>query len=140
MMQELAIFHDDEALATTEDVARYALGQDRISTILVASLDSVLCGFSATYDRMNFIHGFPVRNMDLFFVREDARGHGVGRALLKTIARTAGLSACRRLNVGAEPDKEGANAFYKRMGFNLRRPAANRYVVSGIALDQLAAP
>jgi hypothetical protein len=58
MMQELAIFHDDEALATTEDVARYALGQDRISTILVASLDSVLCGFSATYDRMNFIHGF----------------------------------------------------------------------------------
>ena len=99
----------------------------------------MLCGFSATYDWMNFVHGFPVRNIDLFFVREGARGRGVGRALLKMIALTATLSSCQRLTVGAEPDNEGANAFYRRMGFDLRRPAANRYAVAGIALQQLAA-
>lgn len=138
MMQELAALHDDEALATAADVCRYTSGHDRMSTILVASLDGVLCGFSATYDWMNYVHGFPVRNIDLFFVRENARGCGVGRALLKTIARDARLSACRRVTVGAEPDNEGANAFYHRMGFDLRRPAANCYAVSGAALDRLA--
>ena len=138
MMRKLAALHDDKALATAAEVSRYASGHDRLSTILVASLDSVLCGFSSTYDWMNYVHGFPVRNIDLFFVRENARGCGVGRALLKAIARDARLSACRRVTVGAEPDNEAANAFYHRMGFDLRRPTANRYAVSGAALDRLA--
>ncbi len=138
MMKELAAFHHDEASATASDVVRFAYGVDRISSILVASLGAELCGFSATYDWMNYVHGFPVRNIDLFFVRESARGRGVGRALLKQIACEAKSSACQRITVGAEPDNEDANAFYQEMGFELRRPASNRYALSGAAFDQLA--
>ena len=138
MIKELAAFHDDEAAATAADVVRFASGSDRISEILVASLDDEICGFSATYDWMNFVHGFPVRNIDLFFVREGVRGRGVGHALLKQIACDAKSLACQRITVGAEPDNEGANAFYQRMGFELRRPASNRYALSGVALDRLA--
>lgn len=137
MMQELAAFHDDEALATAADVVRYASSHDRMSMILVAFFDGIPCGFSATYDWMNYVHGFPVRNIDLFFVRERVRGHGVGRALLKAVACEAKSSACQRITVGAEQDNEGANAFYQKMGFELRRPASNRYALSGAALDQL---
>ena len=102
MMKELAAFHDDGALATVSDVVRFASGADRISTILLASLDGELSGFSATYDWMNYIHGFPVCNIDLFFVKESTRRRGVGRALLKQIACDARSSACRRITVGVE--------------------------------------
>ncbi len=137
MMKELAAFHDDEALATVSDITRFASGANRISRIDVASLCGELCGFSATYDWMNFIHGFPVRNIDLFFAKESKRGRGVGRALLEEIAREARSSGCQRITVGAEQDNEGANAFYRRMGFELRRPASNRYALSGVAFARL---
>lgn len=138
MMRDLAILHDDVASVTATDIARYTSGRDQISTVIVALLDDIVSGFSATYDWMNYIQGFPVRNIDLLFVRESARGRGVGRALLSAIARDAKRSGCQRMTVGAEPDNEGANAFYRRMAFDLRHPAANRYAISGCALDQLA--
>lgn len=137
MMKELAAFHDDEGAATAADILRFAFGKDRISKILVASLDGELCGFSASYDWMNYVQGFPVHHIDLFFVREGARGHGVGRALLKGIVVEAQFSACKRITVGAQPDNEGANTFYQKMGFELRRSASSRYALSGVALDRL---
>ena len=137
MMKELAAFHDDVALATVSDVVRFASGADRISKILLAALYGEICGFAATYNWMNYVHGFPVCNIDLFFVKESRRRHGIGRALLKRIVCDARSSACQRVTVGAEDGNVSANAFYQKMGFALRSPASKRYALSGEALDRL---
>ena len=138
MIRDLAAFHGDEAAAAAPDLLRYGLGVHRLSTVWVALLGGLPCGFAATYDWMNYVGGFPVRNIDLFFVRDGVRRRGVGRALLGAIARDAEASTCRRMTVGAEADNPGANAFYRRVGFVLRDVRANRYVVSGDALARLA--
>ena len=138
MMKDLAAFHGEEASATASDVTLHASGPDRISDVWVAFLDGKQCAFAATYDWMNYVSGFPVRTIDLFFVRESIRGHGVGRALLRSLACDAKISGCKRMTVGAEADNEGANAFYRKMGFELRRPDSIRYVVFGGSLDRLS--
>lgn len=139
MMGELAAFHGEEAAATAVDVLRHASGIGRISTLWVASRHGEPLGFAATYDWMNYVGGFPVRHIDLLFVREGARRCGVGRALIAALARDAASSGCRRITVGAEPDNEGANGFYRGMGFEVHRPAACRYRVSDDVFDLLAA-
>ena len=112
MMSELAGFHNDQALASASDVVRFSSGRDQISKIFIAIMDGTPCGFSATYDWINYVRGFPVRNLHLFFIRAHARGNGVGRALFTEIAREAKSSYCQRITVGAQSDNEGANAFY----------------------------
>lgn len=136
MMRDLAAFHGDEAAASASDLVRYGFGPDRVSTVWLALRDGEPCGFAVTYDWMNYVGGFPVRNIDLLFVRAGARRGGVGRALLAALGRDAGASGCRRVTVGAEADNAEANSFYRGAGFEPRPLTANRYVLSGEALDR----
>jgi GNAT superfamily N-acetyltransferase len=50
-------------------------------------------------------------------VEEAARGSGVGRALLKRLEEVARAEGCGRIYLTTRYEREGAAAFYRRMGF-----------------------
>ena len=72
---------------------------------------------------------------DLFVV-EAARGGGIGEALLRFLAAHARACGIHRLDLTAEPQNEGAQRFYERMGMKVR--PAIFYRLDGESLDALA--
>ena len=64
---------------------------------------------------------FPARSglslvMKELFVTPDARGTGLGRALLAALAREASDLGCVRLDWATDGDNPGAQAFYASLG------------------------
>jgi ribosomal protein S18 acetylase RimI-like enzyme len=74
---------------------------------------------------------------DLFVVPE-ARGLGVGEALMRFLARHARAKGIRRLDLTAEPHNEGALRFYERLGMTVR--PAIYYRIENEALEALGGP
>jgi GNAT superfamily N-acetyltransferase len=52
------------------------------------------------------------------FVREDARGTGLGRALVEATVDLARQRGCRRVELDANEDNEAALALYRSFGFD----------------------
>ena len=52
------------------------------------------------------------------FVREDARGTGVGRALVQATVDLARERGCRRVELDANEDNAAAQALYSSLGFD----------------------
>ena len=52
------------------------------------------------------------------FVREDARGSGLGRALVGAVADLARERGCRRVELDANEDNAAAMALYSALGFS----------------------
>ena len=52
------------------------------------------------------------------FVRESARGLGLGRALVEAAAGSARARGCRRIDLDAASDNHAALALYERLGFS----------------------
>ncbi len=52
------------------------------------------------------------------FVREDARGHGLGRALVQGVIDLAAERGCRRIELDTNEANETAIALYESLGFS----------------------
>jgi GNAT superfamily N-acetyltransferase len=100
-----------------------ALGRVRDSrgTAFVAEHDGQLLGFlfvvveqSAVFVREELREHAKIAE---FFVRETARGSGVGKALLGAAERFTTARALSRLSVGVLSGNTGALAAYARLGF-----------------------
>lgn len=52
------------------------------------------------------------------FVREDARGTGIGAALVERVLELAHERGCRRVELDANEDNAAALALYQRFGFD----------------------
>jgi len=72
---------------------------------------------------------------DLFVVAE-ARGAGIGEALMGFLARFARDKGITRIDLTAEPQNVGAQRFYERLGMKVR--PAIYYRLEGERLDALA--
>jgi GNAT superfamily N-acetyltransferase len=142
LIRELAIYEraPDAVVATEEDLRRYGFGPDRRFEALVASIDGEPAGFALFFPDFSTWRGRPGLWLEDLYVREWARGRGVGRRL---IARLAALAVERdwpalQFNV---LDWNPARGFYGRLGIEARRvPSAwVPYGATGDALRQLAA-
>ena len=52
------------------------------------------------------------------YVRDDARGHGVGRALVQAVVDLARERGCRRIELDTNEANEAAVALYESLGFS----------------------
>lgn len=59
-----------------------------------------------------------VAQLTTLVVDESVRGKGIGRALVDAVEEYARKAGCERLSVTTHLDREGAHAFYARMGFD----------------------
>ena len=139
MIRELAAFHDDAANVSTtiESLVRHGSGHRPLFEALIAEpgAGQPAFGYAAFTMAFSLRRGVPVMELDHLFVRQSARRLGVGRALVRAVARIADDRRCGRLAVRVM-DWNAARGFYERLGFvPAEREGLIRYVLEpdGIA-------
>jgi GNAT superfamily N-acetyltransferase len=74
---------------TAEGVARHMLGPRRVLSCVLAELDGAVVGYAAFQPSFDMETGSKGLYMSDLFVKEAARGRGIGRALMEWLAREA---------------------------------------------------
>jgi GNAT superfamily N-acetyltransferase len=120
MVHELAIF-EHEPLASVEareeDYLRDCFGPERRCEVLVGEVDGAIEGFALFFHNYSTWVGRAGIHLEDLFVREGARGLGLGRRLLGALARIAIERRCRRLDL-AVLEWNPARRVYEHMGFS----------------------
>lgn len=90
-IQELAEYEKlrHECTATVEDVDRTLFGADSVPRVLIAEWDGEPVGFALWLRHYSTFLARPGIWLEDLFVRPEARGRGIGKALLAALARIA---------------------------------------------------
>jgi GNAT superfamily N-acetyltransferase len=68
--------------------------------------------------RWTLWHRGPCALIEELVVDEEARGQGLGRALIQAAIDWAQAEGCSEIEVSTEEDNADAQAFYRRLGFD----------------------
>ena len=93
------------------------LAADPTSWVYVAVDDGRVVGVGALHVMPVLERDDPTARITAMVVDEGARRGGVGRALLDRLEETARAEGCARMYLTTRYEREGAVAFYRRMGF-----------------------
>jgi GNAT superfamily N-acetyltransferase len=140
LVKELAVYErEPDAVRTTEDDLHEALfGPDAVASCHLALEGEDIVGFALWYRTFSTWQGKPGLWLEDLFVRPEARGTGLGKALLVELARTAVARGWTRFEWWVLDWNESAQGFYRSLG---ARPEDEWTVwrVDGDALPALAA-
>jgi GNAT superfamily N-acetyltransferase len=113
-------------------------GHGPYAEVLIGEIDGAAQGFALFFHNFSTFEGRPGIYLEDLFVRPDARGSGLGKALLKRLAALAVERDCARLEWSVLDWNEPAITFYKSLGAkSMDGWTINR--VDGDALQRLAA-
>ena len=106
--------------------------------VLIGEADGEALGFALFFHNFSTFEGRPGIYLEDLFVRPEARGRGLGKALLAELARLAMERGCARLEWWVLDWNEPSIGFYRSLG---ARPMDEWTVmrVDGAALAALAA-
>lgn len=90
----------------------------------VAESKGAAVGLLTIHLRHTLNHEAPIAQITLLVVDETVRARGVGRALVDAAERWARERNSRRINVTTQLSRDGAHAFYERVGY---RHTGRRY-------------
>ena len=119
MIRSLALYEKEslETVKITEsDVLRDGCGETARFETLLAELDGTVVGFALFFFTYSTWTGKPGLYLEDLYVEKDARGYGLGRDLMKDLARIANNRGCSRFELSVlnwNPTRE----FYHRLGF-----------------------
>ena len=119
-----------------------ALGQrlfgDRpYAEVLIGEIDEVAQGFALFFHNFSTFEGKPGVYLEDLFVRPEARGSGLGKALLARLAQIAVERDCARLEWWVLDWNAPSIAFYKKLGAKTMDEWTT-FRIDGAALDTLA--
>ena len=119
-------------------MAQKLFGQRPYAEVLIGEIDGTPQGFALFFHNFSTFEGRPGIYLEDLFVRPDARGSGLGKALLGKLAALAVERDCARLEWSVLDWNTPAIDFYKALG---ARPMDEWtvYRVDGDALTGLAA-
>jgi len=105
--------------------------------VLIGEMDGEALGFALFFHNFSTFEGRPGLYLEDLFVRPEARGKGLGKALLAELARLAVERGCARLEWWVLDWNEPSIGFYRSLG---ARPMDEWTVmrVDGAALTALA--
>ena len=106
--------------------------------VLIGEIDGVAQGFALFFHNFSTFEGKPGVYLEDLFVRPEARGSGLGKALLKQLAALAVERDCARLEWWVLDWNEPAIQFYKKLGAKPMEEWTT-FRVDGDALLELAA-
>jgi GNAT superfamily N-acetyltransferase len=117
LVRELADYEKllDEAKATAEDFAREIESPNPVIHVLIAEWNGSPCGFALYFFNFSTFVGRPGLYLEDLFVRPAQRKHGIGRALLRALARVASQRGCGRMEWAVLDWNEPALRFYKSL-------------------------
>jgi GNAT superfamily N-acetyltransferase len=105
------------AVVATEEGLRAALfGPRPYAEVVLAEADGAPVGFALFFHTFSTFLGQPGIYLEDLFVVPEARGRGVGRALLAHLARLAGARGCGRVEWAVLDWNAPAIRFYESLG------------------------
>jgi GNAT superfamily N-acetyltransferase len=87
--------------------------------VVIGELDGAPQGFALFFHNFSTFEGKPGIYLEDLFVRPEARGSGLGKALLGHLAMLAGDRDCARLEWSVLDWNEPAIGFYQKLGARL---------------------
>ena len=127
-----------EVVATEAALLATLFGERRYAEVVLADYDGAPAGFALYFHNYSTFLGRPGLYLEDLFVDPGYRKHGIGRALLQHLARTAAERGCGRLEWSALKWNRLAIDFYLQLGA-VPMDEWCIYRLSGAALQQLAA-
>jgi GNAT superfamily N-acetyltransferase len=117
LVRELAEYEklQDEARATPADFLRELDSPNPVIHVLIAEWDGKPAGFALYFFNFSTFVGRPGLYLEDLFVRPAQRAHGIGRALLRELARVATQRGCGRMEWAVLDWNEPALRFYKSL-------------------------
>jgi len=117
LVRELAEYEklQDEAKANAADFLRELEAPNPVIHVLIAEWDGSPCGFALYFFNFSTFVGRPGLYLEDLFVRPEQRKHGIGRALLRALARIAQQRGCGRMEWAVLDWNEPALRFYKSL-------------------------
>jgi GNAT superfamily N-acetyltransferase len=112
-------------------------GERPYAEVLIGEIDGVPQGFALFFHNFSTFEGKPGVYLEDLFVRPEARGSGLGKALLKRLAEIAVERDCARLEYWVLDWNEPSIAFYKSLGAKMMDEWTVMRI-DGAALDSLA--
>ena len=113
-------------------------GQRPYAEVIIGEVDGAAQGFALFFHNFSTFEGKPGVYLEDLFVRPEARGSGLGKALLSRLAAIAVERDCARLEWSVLDCNEPAIGFYKKLGARLMDEWTVMRV-DGAALVQLGA-
>ena len=127
----------DAVVLDRQTLRRHLFGDKPMAEVLIGELDGVARGFALFFHNFSTFEGKPGIYLEDLFVDPEARGAGLGKALLARLAQLAVTRGCARLEWSVLDWNEPAIAFYKSLGATaMKEWTINR--VDGEALAALA--
>jgi GNAT superfamily N-acetyltransferase len=127
MIGLLAAHHGDLSAATPESLQRDLFSPHPVASILIAEISGKAAGYVALTRAIQLQAAKRTMDMHHLFVRENARGKGVGAALVKAALALAVEEDCAYLTVSTDPENSAAQGFYLTCGFAGYQPHAKRF-------------
>ena len=139
LIRELAEFEQlsHEVRATEADLLREGFGQTPRYEALLAEEDGRALGFALYFHNFSTFEGRSGLHLEDIFVRDEARGRGIGRKLMARLAAIADERDCARLDLSVL-HWNPARRFYDRLGMK-QMAEWLPYRLAGPGLAQLAA-
>ncbi len=126
-----------EVHADLEILGLHLFGAAPKAEVLIGEFDGRACGFALFFHNFSTFEGRPGLYLEDLYVEPSARGSGLGKALLVSLAGIALNRGCARLEWAVLDWNAPAIAFYKSLGATpMDEWTVNR--VDGAALVALA--
>jgi GNAT superfamily N-acetyltransferase len=118
LVRELADYEKllDEARASPADFRRELESPNPVIRVLIAEWDGKPAGFALYFFNFSTFVGRPGLYLEDLFVKPVLRSHGIGRALLRALARIARERGCGRMEWAVLDWNEPALRFYQSLG------------------------
>ncbi len=94
----------------------YLFGIHPMAEVVIGEVDGVAHGFALFFHNFSTFEGRPGLYLEDLFVRPQARGAGLGKALLAHLAELAIERGCARLEWSVLDWNEAAIGFYRKLG------------------------
>lgn len=94
----------------------HLFGDKPVAEVLIGEVDGAAQGFALFFHNFSTFEGKPGIYLEDLFVEPEARGAGLGKALLARLAQLAMERGCARLEWSVLDWNEPSIAFYKALG------------------------
>ena len=138
-IRELAEYEraPEKAVATEADILRHGFGENPLIHMVLAEWEGRPAGFALWFLNFSTWEGKPGLYLEDLFVRPEFRGHGIGKALLKRLARIAVERGCCRYQWQVLDWHTASIEFYEAQGAQVLKEWLTCRV-EGEALQELA--
>jgi len=139
LIRELARYErlEHEVVASEADLRSALFGTRPYAEAVLACLDEVPQGFALFFHNFSTFRGRPGLYLEDLYVRPEARGLGLGKALLEHLAHTAIERGCARLEWAVLDWNEPSIGFYRSLGA-VPRDEWRIFRLTGDALERVA--